>query len=212
MFRKFEQLEAEKRQKILNAALEEFALKGYEKASTNIITQQAGISKGILFHYFGNKEQLFLYLFHWALDYVIGRICREVDFTDRDVIVRLFTSLECKARIRMDYPTMFTFFQQAYGASPPQIVAKFDAHKNEIFASIFQKLFDNIDYSLFKDDFDPAYTLNSLRWMIEGYGNELIENMQRNSGELDVEAAFTKGREFIGYLKKLFYKEQKKIL
>ena len=44
----FNGLKAEKRQSILNAALGEFADKGYALASTNGIVRRAGISKGAL--------------------------------------------------------------------------------------------------------------------------------------------------------------------
>ncbi len=43
-------LEPQKRNAILNAALKEFALKGFDNASTNIIAKDAGISKALMFH------------------------------------------------------------------------------------------------------------------------------------------------------------------
>jgi len=49
-------IEPEKRDRILNAAIEEFASFPFEKASTNHIVAKAGISKGLLFHYFGSKQ------------------------------------------------------------------------------------------------------------------------------------------------------------
>ena len=48
------------RQKIIDAALKEFGQHGYEGASTNQICLSAGISKGLLYHYFKSKENLFL--------------------------------------------------------------------------------------------------------------------------------------------------------
>lgn len=50
----------EKKAEIIRIALEEFASCGYSGASTNTITKRAGISKGMLFHYFGSKKELFL--------------------------------------------------------------------------------------------------------------------------------------------------------
>ena len=44
-------LPEEKRQRILNAALEAFAKHEYKKASTDDIAAKAGISKGLLFYY-----------------------------------------------------------------------------------------------------------------------------------------------------------------
>ena len=49
-------------QRIVEASLGEFAAHGYDAASTNRIVARAGISKGVLFKYFTDKESLFLYV------------------------------------------------------------------------------------------------------------------------------------------------------
>lgn len=58
----FLNLAAEKQQTILQSSLNEFAEYGYDAASTNRIVQRAGISKGVLFKYFKDKEALFTYV------------------------------------------------------------------------------------------------------------------------------------------------------
>ena len=47
------------RDRIIEASFQEFGRHGYEGASTNQICQTAGISKGLLYHYFKSKENLF---------------------------------------------------------------------------------------------------------------------------------------------------------
>src|SRR5277367_2789345 len=47
------------RERILSAALKEFAAKGYAGARVDIIARRAAINKRMLYHYFGNKEKLF---------------------------------------------------------------------------------------------------------------------------------------------------------
>lgn len=63
----FLNLSSEKQTEILNSCLEEFASHGFDAASTNRIVRRAGISKGVLFKYFKNKESLFLYVCELAL-------------------------------------------------------------------------------------------------------------------------------------------------
>lgn len=48
------------RQKILEYATQEFAQKGYGLSSVNTICNTGGISKGILYHYFKDKDELYL--------------------------------------------------------------------------------------------------------------------------------------------------------
>lgn len=47
------------RERILSAALKEFALNGFTGARVDAIAQRAAINKRMLYHYFGNKERLF---------------------------------------------------------------------------------------------------------------------------------------------------------
>ena len=47
------------RERILAAALKEFAAKGFAGARVDVIARRAAINKRMLYHYFGNKEKLF---------------------------------------------------------------------------------------------------------------------------------------------------------
>ena len=59
----FFKLGQDKQRLIIKAAVQQFASHGYQKASSNAIVKEAGISKGALFQYFANKEALFLFVF-----------------------------------------------------------------------------------------------------------------------------------------------------
>ena len=52
----------EHEQKLFTAALSEFSINGYGKASINRILDKAGMSKGQFYHHFKNKEGLYLAL------------------------------------------------------------------------------------------------------------------------------------------------------
>ena len=58
--KRFENLESERRERILDAARIEFIKNGYEGASLNTIISEAGISKGSLYYYFEDKLDLYL--------------------------------------------------------------------------------------------------------------------------------------------------------
>jgi TetR/AcrR family transcriptional regulator len=62
----YRQLDPRKQASILRAATEEFADKGYSRASMNTLVRSAGISKGSLFQYFRSKQDLFLGLLELA--------------------------------------------------------------------------------------------------------------------------------------------------
>lgn len=58
----FLNLPEDKRRKIVEAAIDEFAASGLENASTNRIVAASGISKGSFYQYFENKRDVFNYL------------------------------------------------------------------------------------------------------------------------------------------------------
>ena len=68
MNEKFYALSEEKQSQILNAAYKVFATNQYKKATTSEIVAEAGISKSLLFHYFHNKRELYLFLWNYAAD------------------------------------------------------------------------------------------------------------------------------------------------
>ncbi|HKJ39482.1 MAG TPA: TetR/AcrR family transcriptional regulator [Anaerolineales bacterium] len=58
----FLNLPEEKRNTIINAAIDEFAQYGLENGSTNRIVANSGISKGSFYQYFEDKQDVFMYL------------------------------------------------------------------------------------------------------------------------------------------------------
>ena len=58
----FYNLPAEKRERLLRAAREEFSRVPYESASVNRIIRSAGIPRGSFYMYFTDKEELFGHL------------------------------------------------------------------------------------------------------------------------------------------------------
>ena len=67
----------EKRNTVINAAIDEFAEYGLENASTNRIVANSGISKGSFYQYFEDKQDVFMYLLtvleHEKVEYFKGK-------------------------------------------------------------------------------------------------------------------------------------------
>lgn len=57
---KREEKNALSRHRIIEAAIQEFSAKGYSGASLNTVCAEHGISKGIIYHYFKDKDELYL--------------------------------------------------------------------------------------------------------------------------------------------------------
>ena len=58
----------ETRQRILHVATKEFAAKGYDGARVDDIMRDSNVSKNLIYHYFGSKEQLFIEVLETAYE------------------------------------------------------------------------------------------------------------------------------------------------
>ncbi|HBI04928.1 MAG TPA: TetR family transcriptional regulator, partial [Paenibacillaceae bacterium] len=126
MFSKFFNLETEKQERIINAALKEFAQKGYEKASTNEIVKEARISKGLLFHYFKTKKDLFLFLYDFCIEILLNEFFRKIDVMEKDILIRLRQMTLLKFDLIRKHPEMFDFLMVAYGEDSDDIKKELD--------------------------------------------------------------------------------------
>lgn len=96
----FWSLPDDKRNIIFVTALEEFADNGYPVASTNKICRTAGISKGSMFQYFDNKEDLFLFVVRKALRDIIDMYREENIIYNEEMSLRDIFISSCMQMIR----------------------------------------------------------------------------------------------------------------
>ena len=84
------------KERILLAAIEEFGRHGYAATSTNTVVGSAGVSKGLLFHYYGSKKELFIECVRYVVEKMAGYILARLDFPSNDIFDRIRRSLEIK--------------------------------------------------------------------------------------------------------------------
>ena len=85
----FLNLPAEKRAKLLSAAIREFSQRPFNEASINQIIKDAGISRGSFYMYFRDKEELFCYLLRQHLDTVVQILQQLLVQTRGDIFAAL---------------------------------------------------------------------------------------------------------------------------
>ena len=203
---KFLSIPLEKQERILNAAMNEFADRGYSSASTNEIVKQAEISKGLLFHYFDNKKQLFLYIYDYCLDISLKEFYGHVDADETDLFEKIRQIQQLKLEIAERHPAFFRFFETAYADTSPDIKDELDQRNTAILVESMGKLFHNIDVSKFKEGVDVQRCINILMWSLEGLGNQLLKQAKLAGTSLDYTAANAEVEEYINVLKLSFYK------
>ena len=106
-------------EKILNAALMEFAINGFDLASTNTICKNAGTSKGTIFKYFPTKTILFYAVFNRELDKMVTESLQIKYAKDDDPFVKISTLLIWKIEYSQNHPEATKVLSLGI-AKPPQ--------------------------------------------------------------------------------------------
>ncbi|MDD3350444.1 MAG: TetR/AcrR family transcriptional regulator [Eubacteriales bacterium] len=203
MLEKFEALDSEKQERILNAAIEEFAANGYDNASTNRIATEAKISKGSLFDYFGSKQALYFYLMD-EMNHLLEVIYKELNWEETDIFERFREIVLIKYRIIKKYPGAFEFLFAVSKEKSPEVAAEIEKILHTYTEEVYTRVYEGIDFSKFRDDIDLPKAIKIINWAVNAFSEEESEEMERYS-DLSVEA-IKEFDEYLNLMRRCFYK------
>lgn len=155
MNEKFFDLKKEKQDRMINAALKIFAENGFRRASTDEMVKEAGISKGLLFHYFTSKTGLYGFLYDYSVKYMVMEMTSLVNGAETDYfhIRRQVEKAKCGAM--KNFPYMQLFLRRAEQEDAPEAV--------EIMREPAETLLATYDTIYSKVSFDGLLTMPSER-------------------------------------------------
>lgn len=198
-------VDEEKKINIINSAMKEFSKNTFQKASTNVIVEDAGISKGLLFHYFGSKDKLYKYLEYFSIKIITEKIVDELDWEQKDIFLRLKETSMLKFKVFQQYPYMADFSLKVFqNKSIEEIMHINPDFPLELYSQVYSY---NIDYSLFKEDIDVKKAINIIQWTLEKYSDEFRRAIKDGSRKFDYKAIEEEIYVYIDMLKVCFYKE-----
>lgn len=207
IFSKFLSLSEEKQQRILNAALKEFAQKGYKNASTNQIVQDADISKGLLFHYFKNKKQLFLFLYDYCIELSMKEFYKKINLDEKDFFVKLRQIQLIKLELLNKYPEILKFIEVANVEESSDVKNDLEVRNKEAMNSASSKVFENIDVSKFRENVDVKRAINVVMWTFQGFNARVLEDARLSpSRQINYEKAIAEMDIYKKMLENCFYK------
>lgn len=201
---KFESLPEERREAIVGAAVEAFGKNDYKGASTETIARRAGISKGLLFFYFKNKKELYLYLMEHLMDKVSSLVVDDAFYEIDDFFELLVYAAETKRDVLGKFPYLLEFSVRAFYPEHKDIKDTMDGWTQRQIDLMFSTYFKNVRFDRFRDDIDPKYVLNMLIWMADGYLHQQRALHQR----LDMDGMLDEMYRWCDMLKTYTYKEE----
>ncbi len=173
---RFSNLDSEKKIKIINSAMEEFSKNSYDKASTNRIVENAGISKGSLFNYFQSKEKLYEYLEIFSIKEMADEIVGRVNWKEPDILKRIKDIALIKLEIFSKYPYLLGFFKRINAnKSMEELKAIYEKYVPNIYEKVYYK---NIDFSLFREGIQVKEVMNILIWTFEKMGEDYLKRIK----------------------------------
>ena len=204
MIDRFEILPEEKKKRILDAAIEEFAINGYDKASTNSIVKKADISKGILFHYFGSKKNLFLYIFDYCMNNLIDKYYSVKEIQPKDIFERIMWNSIRKIKINQEEPLMNRLVFSAISNMPESLKQELTERYNTYYAKEMPRFFEDIDTSKFRKDIDKQKAIELIMMCMDGISNKYLQKYKKVSVDEvfnDVEKIMDECNEYMEVLK-----------
>ncbi len=200
-------MEEEKRQRVIQAALKEFS-KGYAMANMDVLVKEAGISKGLIFHYFGSKRGLFLFLLKYSSE-VINNEYSKVILNNRDFLENIYVVSKLAMDMTFQYPLVYGFIAKAYfsiGEIFPEGLPKDLPNSNR---TLLQQILKTSDKSLFRDDIDNEKAQNIVMWTITGFSDSLLkygDDVEAYKSHYD--KIIKDFEEYVELLRKLLYKSE----
>lgn len=202
---KFKNLPAEKQNTIIDAALLSFGTNGYKKTSINDIAAAAGISKAMVFHYFGTKKELYFYLLDLCGNIIVNEVKEKFDNSITDFFDRIKLSSAIEISVMKKHPAILSFVKSAYFENDDEVRTDIKAILEKGEGEDFRNkiAFDGMDFSKFKDGVDLKLLMRILTWMAEGFAsNYSTQTMD------DFESLCKEFYDCMDLLKNNFYKEE----
>lgn len=200
---KFFKLDEQKQHRIINAALKVFSLHDYKHANTNDIVAAANISKGLLFHYFGSKKNLYLYLYDYSLSLVKQQMQSHLIMNETDFFELIINAQNIKTSIMRSYPYIFTFMLKAYYEQDNEVASDIAAHNLQTIDANIALILQHADRSKFRADVSLEQALNLVIWCSEGF---MRSKLQQET--IDIEAIHQEFLQYLQLLKQSLYKSE----
>ena len=201
MNNKFYKLPLDRQKQIINGALKVFSASNYRQTSTIDIAREAGISKGLIFHYFKNKKELYLYLYDYCVCLTFNELEKNRDSEETDFFELLLHSQRLKCKLMKEHRYLYDFVVKVYLENDIEIIEEIAQYAKPLIEDNYRQFLEKVDTSKFKEDVDVLLLFQSLQWCSDGFMRSAINN-NKSIDEID--------QEFIKILelyKQNFYKE-----
>lgn len=167
MNEKFFDLKKDKQDRMINAALKIFALNGYAHASTDDIVREAGISKGLLFHYFISKLGLYSFIYDYSVRYMILELSTGVSRKETDYFEILRQINTAQLQVMKNYPYMVQFLNKSKDENVSEALLETEDKRN-VLPGQYVEFMQGVQMDLFREDIDTEKLSSMIEYSLNG--------------------------------------------
>lgn len=135
------------RRRIMDSALAEFSNQGYGGSSINTICAGAGISKGIVYHYFETKDDLYLACVAECFQQLTDYIRQNISWKDHSIEKHLENYFSLRTHFFQEYPAYQRIFCESIISPPGHLKAEIQKRKQD---------FDTLNSNILRQMLTPA--------------------------------------------------------
>ena len=187
MNERFFTLPAERQQLIINAGYRVFSRNSYKNSPMSEIADAAGISKSLLFHYFHNKKELYLFLWDKCAETTIEFLTKYQCYEQQGLFESMERGMKAKMEIIRLYPDMGNFVIMAFYETDADISAAIQESYHKYFHLKADKTRLNLDPEQFIPGLDISMMYHDMYWASEGYLWEMVRRGNVNMAQMEAD-------------------------
>ena len=204
---RFFSLPVEKQQTIINAGYRVFSRDSYKSSSMREIAEAAGISKSLLFHYFHNKKELYLFLWDRCAETTVGFLTRYGCYSQTGLFESMERGMQAKMELIRRFPDMANFTIRAFYEKDPEVNAAVQESYHRHFSLKADRARLNFDPEQFIPGLDIPMMYREMFWASEGYLWEIVQR-----GDFDMEQMEKDFRRLIAFWKSIYLRKEQTFL
>lgn len=156
---------------LIATAYQQFALHGYEKTTIDDIIKVSGISKGLFYHHFTNKKELFVSLYTRSAREISEKIREIFEKENMDLIFFAKRYMKMQFSLSQKIPYLCSFLKRAEGEKLEEIQAVME----HVLSQRHQWMIERLDWRCLREGVTKEQAISLITWVAEGFTNELLE-------------------------------------
>ncbi len=152
---------------MLNGIMKIFAIHGYQKASTEDIVKAAGVSKGLLFHYFESKAGAYCFAYEYSARFLSMQLEKNISHTEADLFRAMRKVEDAKYVALKKYPYMQKFLLSIETVTDMEILKAVEEYR-DLVPNVLQDVLQRIDYGRLTDDANGPVLTRTIEYITRG--------------------------------------------